>query len=197
MALFEKSLMRWREPKIKGFLTGNNVLVLIAAILVVSVPFGFLSGGRFSPSIWLQALGFLFAGSLGLFVQPLLPGQQIELGEDAIVRRMPRRNRRSAYEEIECCYYTRSCSYLMSGNNVVIEVDSSRPGQAKFTDFEVMLKEPTNRVKGFPLATVLKVNRFAVPEGVDLDSILQILRERNVRVEELTKTERARQLAEV
>jgi hypothetical protein len=187
MLSVKKILMEWREPKIKGQLSRNNAFVLLAAILVVSIPFGFLhsGNGRFSISIWLLALAFMSAGTIGFLIQPLLPGPRIELREDEVVRRLPRRSQKSAYKDIDCCYCHRGCSYSMIGNKPVLNVHGHIDGQ-NFTSFQVILKNETTLIGAGKnsFADRRSVTRFAVPANVDLDLILKILHGKNVKVVE-------------
>jgi hypothetical protein len=187
MLSVKKSLMEWREPKIKGLLSRNSVFVLLTAILVVSLPFGFLHSGneRFSISICLIALAFMLAGTIGFLIQPLRPGPRIELREDEAVRRLPRRSQKSAYKDIDCCYCHRGCSYSMIGNKPMLNVHGQGDGQ-NFTSIQVILKNETilNSAGKNSFADRRSVTRFAVPGNVDLDLVLKILHDKNVKVVE-------------
>src|SRR5690242_10504070 len=83
---FSKCLMKWREPKIKGMVTGKNILTACGLIALLSIPFGFLGGhGQYHLSTSLLGLAFMSLGIIGLLIQPLLPGTQIRLTDNAIL----------------------------------------------------------------------------------------------------------------
>jgi hypothetical protein len=185
MAFFEKCLLKWREPKL-NMLTRKNFFVMLVLIVAVSFPFGFLKSGpgRFSVSTWLLALASMSAVLFGMLLFPLLPGMEIRLTDDAIVRRMPRRNQRSLYKEIDCCRFYRNCSHSKVGNAPVLKVHDQDAGKEKFTSFDVILKGEKMSGGGREVSfrSMGWVRRFAVPSGVDLDAVLKILREKNVNV---------------
>jgi hypothetical protein len=187
MSLFSKHLMKWREPKIKGMVTLKNIITVLGLILIVSIPFGFLGGtGKFNISICLLALGFMSVAAISFLVEPLLPGTQIQMREDAIVRVMSKRNVRSAYKDIDCIYFQRDCTYSWVKNALIVNVHQKNAEGPNFTSFDVIMKYDVivDGVRKFSYATLRSVKRFAVPEGVNVEQVLQILRDRGVKVVE-------------
>jgi hypothetical protein len=189
--IFSKPLMKWREPKVKGWVTPTNVLTFLISFAVLAIPFAFLlSGSRgFSVPIYVLAFGSMSgAVVLGLVVARFLPGDQMRLTEHAIVRVMERRRQRSAYKDIDRCYYYRDCSYVTDEGEPIIKVHGENVGGPKFTSFEVIMKNEriVSGEREFSFASLRSVGRFAVPEDVDLDQVLQILREKGVNVFEGT-----------
>ncbi|HEV2437349.1 MAG TPA: hypothetical protein VG077_15265 [Verrucomicrobiae bacterium] len=178
MSLFSKRLMKWREPKIKGMVTSKNILTAIGLILIVAIPFGFLSGNRkFSVSIYLLALAFMSVAVIGLALQSLLPGTLVQLKEDMIVRGARGTNsQRSAYKDIDCINFYRDCSYSWNQNRLVVNVHQRKVEGPNFISFLVVMKKESLR----------SVQTFAVPEDVKLEQVFQILRDRGVKVVELT-----------
>src|SRR5580765_6904151 len=111
MSFSKKRLMKWREPKIKGFITPKNVLTIFILVLLLSIPFGFIeSPGTYKFSNSLLALGFMSAGLLGFFLTPLLPGTRVELTDEGIVRKT-RRRQKSLYRDIDSIHFFRNCSH--------------------------------------------------------------------------------------
>ncbi len=158
--------MRWREPKIKGMVKPKDFLIATALILVLAIPFGFLGGnGRFFGS---------GKFSICLLTQSLFPGAQIQLRDDAIVRLMWTQKQKSAYRDIDCINFYRNCSYSWEGNTLVVDVNQRSVEGPNFANFEVVMRTAFFR----------SVQRFAVPGGVNLDRVLQILRDNGVNVYE-------------
>jgi hypothetical protein len=172
MSLFSKRLMKWREPKIKGMLKLKNILTVLALILIVSIPFGFLGGnGKFNIWICFLALGFMSLTSIGFFIAPLFPGTLIQLREDMIVRGARGTNsQRSAYKDIDCIYFYRDCSYSWNENVLAINIHQRSVESPNFTRFDVVIKN----------ASLFSVQNFAVPEDVNLEQVLKILRDKVV-----------------
>jgi len=175
MSLFSKRLMKWREPKIRGMLTPKNILAVFVLILIVSIPFGFLGGnGKFNSWICLLALGFMSFASIGFLIAPLLPGVLVQLKEDMIVRGARGTNsQRSAYKDIDCVYLNR---------------DLHSNGQ-KLSIFSIVMKNDVIKddVIQFSYATFRSVHQFVVPESVNIEQVLQILRDKDVKVVERTQ----------
>jgi hypothetical protein len=188
MGLFSKRLMKWREPKVKGWLTPKNILAMYVLIGAISIPFGFLGGnGKFNVWICFLAAGFMSAATIGLLIRPLLPGTLVQLREDMIVRgARGTSSHRSAYRDIECVYFYRDCSYSMSGNSPVILVHQRNTGSPGFTSFEVVMKneKTENEFSKSSFANFYSVKRFAVPDNVSLEQVLQILGDKGVKVVE-------------
>lgn len=173
MGIFSKRLMKWREPKIKGMVTPKNILFALGLILIISIPFGFWGGnGKFNIWICIFALGFMSVALIGLLLQPLLPGTLVQLKDNMIVRG-PRgtNSRRSPYKNIQCVYYLRGCSYQVT-QNIPVVVRANHADQSAFTDFQVV-----NKSEGF-----YSVKRFAVPQSVNLEQVVKILRDKGVHV---------------
>jgi hypothetical protein len=185
MSLFDKRLMKWREPKIKGMITPKNVLAAIGLILIVSIPFGFLGGnGKFNIWICFLAVGFMSAAVICLLIQPLLPGTQIQLREDAIVRLVSNRNEKSAYKNIDCIYFERDCSYSWVNKKLVVNVRQKSIEGPNFTIFKVILKNDVivDGILQFSYLAFRSVRQFTVPEDVNVEQVLQILREKDVKI---------------
>ena len=185
MGLFSKSLMKWREPKVKGMVTFKNILTAIALILIVSIPFGFLHGnGNFSIFIYFLALAFMSAAVISLSIESLLPGEQIQLREDAIVCKMPKRNQKSAYKHIDCIHYDRDCSYCWEGNRLIVNVHQRSVEGPNFTNFKVIMKNDAivGGVLQFSYGALRSLHQFAVTDEVNLEQVLQILRDKGVKV---------------
>jgi len=168
--------MKWREPKIKGMVTIKNVVTAFIFALILSVAFGFVGGhGRFNVSVWLLGLGFLSLAPLVIAIQPLLPGTLVQLTETMIVHGSRGTNdRRSAYQEIECIRYLRYCTCSIEQNRLDFKVQKGQTTSPLCTVCEVI-----NRNEN-----VHSVRRFIVPDGVNLEHVLQIFRDKSVRVEE-------------
>ncbi|MGH7977647.1 MAG: hypothetical protein ACREDS_02360 [Limisphaerales bacterium] len=187
MSLFDKRLMKWREPKIKGMITPKNILAAIGLILIVSIPFGFLGGnGKFNISICFIALGFMSLAAIGFLIVPLLPGTQIQLKEDAIVRLVSNQNQKSAYKDIDCIYFERDCSYSWENKKLIINVHQKSIEGPNFTNFKVIMKSDVivDGVLQFSYTAFRSVHQFAVPESVNAEQVLQILRDKGVKVVE-------------
>jgi hypothetical protein len=184
MSLFSKCLMKWREPKVKGMVTPKNVLNAFGLILLVSVPFGFIGGhGKYEVSSWLLGLGFLSAAPLALLTSSFRRGTQIRLTEDAIIRAAPRRNQRSPYEDIDIIYLFRDCFYSWNKDSLVINSNQKTFEGPKFTHCEIIMKRAG--VESV-FSSLRLVHKFAVPENVDLEQVLRILRNKKVNVAEKT-----------
>jgi len=182
MGLLSKRLIKWREPKIRGMLTPKNVLALYALILVISIPFGFLGGsGKFHLKTCLLALGFMSVGSIGFLISPLLPGTQMQLREDAIVRAMSTRTQRAAYKDIVCIRFYRNCSYSWNHNSLFVNVNQRSVEGPNFTSFIITLKNDDDE-KAFSYASLRSIRQFAVPDDVNVEQVVQILRDKGVKV---------------
>jgi hypothetical protein len=168
--------MKWREPKIKGMLTPKNIFAVFALIFIVSIPFGFWGGhGRFHISTCFLGFGFMALASIGFLIQPLCPGTLIQLREDMIVRGLRGTNsQRSAYKNIDCINYYRDCSHSWNGKMLTINIHQRSVEGPNFTSFVVVMKKESFR----------SVETFAVPDDVNLDQVLQILRDKGVNVVE-------------
>lgn len=168
--------MKWREPKIKGMVTTKNILTVLVLISFIAILFGFWGGsGKFSSSAFFLSLGFMSAAVLALALQPLLPGTLVQLREDMIVRGARGTNsQRSAYKDIDCINYYRDCSYSWNQNVLQINIHQRSIEGPNFTSFVVVMKN----------ALLRSVQHFVVPEDVNLDQVLQILRDKGVKVVE-------------
>ena len=184
MSLFSKCLMKWREPKIKGMVTAKNILTAFGLILVVSVPFGFIGGhGKYQVSSWLPGLGFLSVAPLGLLTYSFQRGTQIRLTDDAIIRATSRRNQRSAYKDIDFVYLFRDCSYSWDKGSLVVNTNQKTVEGPKFANFDIIMK---SGVAESLYSSLRIVSRFTVPENVNHEQVLQILRDKGVKVVEKT-----------
>ena len=168
--------MKWREPKIKGMVTAKNILIAFIFVLILSAPFGYVGGhGKFNVSVWLLGLAFLSIAPLSIAILPLRPGTLVQLTEEMIVHG-PRgtNSRRSAYREIERICYVRHCTCSMEQNILIFKVQKGNTARPLCTVFEVI-----NRNENF-----YSVRRFIVPDNVNLEQVLQIFRDKRVKVEE-------------
>lgn len=184
MGLFSKTLMEWREPKIKGMMTFKNALTMLGLLALVAIPFGFLgTNGKYSIAISLIAFGFMCLGLLSFFADPLMPGFKIRLREDGIVRAMPTRHQKSAYEDIDSIYFYRNCTHSWVEGALVMDVHASPAHGLQFTGFEVVLKTEAiaNGVNGSSNLPKT-VHRFLVPTNVSVKKIVQLLQDKGVRV---------------
>jgi hypothetical protein len=185
MSLFSERLMKWREPKVKGMVTPKNILSAFGLILIVSIPFGFLGGnGKFNIWICFLAVGFMSAAVISLLIQPLLPGTQIQLREDAIVRVVSKRNEKSVYKDIDCIYFERDCSYSWKKKKLIINVHQKNIEGPNFTIFKIIMKNDVivDGVLQFSYSAFRSVHQFTVPEAVNVEQVLQILRDKGVKV---------------
>lgn len=168
--------MKWREPKVEGVVTAKTILLASAAAFVVSLPFGFLGGrGKFNGSIWLTALCFLATAPLSLCLVPLLPGRSAQLRENMITIG-PRGSKlhKSAYQNIEWIFYTRNCRHSQIQSAIMEDGRLKSLSGPTFTHFQVVNKEEDYS----------SVRQFAVPDEVDLEKVLQILRGKGIKVAE-------------
>jgi hypothetical protein len=178
--------MEWREPKIKGMVTPRNLFTALSLILVLSIPFGFIGGQGYSLSFSLIGFGFMSAAVLSMCIQPLLPGTKVRLTDNAIVRSGSRRAEKSPYNEIDCIYFYRNCSYSFYQNVPFVSINEKTAKGPRFTNFQVEMQgdsfvngeiEISSRSSG-------KAHNFAVPAYVNLEQVLQILRDKGVKVVE-------------
>jgi hypothetical protein len=179
--------MQWREPKIKGMVTGKNILTALGLIILLSIPFGFLGGhGQYRLSTSLLSLAFMSFGILGLIIQPLLPGTRVRLTDNAIVRSLSRRTEKSPYKEIECIYFYRDCSYSWYEGVPIVKVHERTVEGPNFTNLQVQMKNEV-MVDGeveFSRASAGCVHNFAVPSNVNVERVLEILRDKGVKIVE-------------
>jgi hypothetical protein len=175
MAHFGTRLMKWREPKIRGMLTPRNVLFIYILILVVSVPFGFIGGNGFHISTCLFGFGFMSFASLGFVLQPLFSGTLVQLRDDMIVRGARGTNsQRSEYKNINTIQFYRDCSYSWSGSTLVVNIHKRKTEGPNFTCFVIVMRNPSFG----------SVQQFVVPENVNVEEVVQILRDKGLNVTE-------------
>ncbi len=176
MSLFSKCLMKWREPKIKGMLTSKNIFTLFFLILIISIPFGWLGGnGKFHVSTCFLGFGSMLLVSIGFLLVPFFPGVLVQLREDMIVRGARGTNsQRSAYKDIDCINFYRDCSYSWKGSRLIVNIHQRTVDGPNFTSFVVVMKNESFR----------SVQTFAIPDDVNLEQVLQILRDKGVQVVE-------------
>jgi len=175
--------MKWREPKIKGMLTGANIVALFFGLLIAAVPITYLctSTKKFSFHNFLIVVGYMMILGVVIVIAPLLGwGSQIQLRGDAIIRSNGKYGKRTAYKDIECIYLYRDCFYSWVDGVLVTNVQQRNAEDPKFARFEIELKDKS------PLARVISspLQSFTVPESVNLESVLQILREKGVKIVE-------------
>ena len=180
--------MKWREPKIKGMVTPKNILAALGLILIISIPFGFLGGnGKFNIWICFLAAGFMSAASISLIIEPLLPGTLVQLRDDMIVRGARGTNsQRSAYNDIDSVCFERDCSYSWEKKKLIVNVRQKSIEGPNFTIFKVIMKNDVivDGVLQFSYSAFRSVHQFTVPENVNVEQILQILRDKGVKVVE-------------
>jgi hypothetical protein len=188
MGLISKRLMKWREPKIKGMVTPKNILAALGLILIISIPFGFLGGnGKFNIWICFLAAGFMSAAAISLIIEPLLPGTLVQLRDDMIVRGARGTNsQRSAYKDIDCIYFERDCSYSREKKKLIVNVHQKSIEGPNFTIFKVIMKNDVivDGVLQFSYSAFRSVHQFTVPEDLNVERVLQILRDKGVKVVE-------------
>ena len=188
MGLISKRLMKWREPKIKGMVTPKNILAALGLILIISIPFGFLGGnGKFNIWICFLAAGFMSAAAISLIIEPLLPGTLVQLRDDMIVRGARGTNsQRSAYKDIDCIYFERDCSYSWEKKKLIVNVHQKSIEGPNFTIFKVIMKNDVivDGVLQFSYSAFRSVHQFTVPEDLNVERVLQILRDKGVKVVE-------------
>ena len=188
MGLISKRLMKWREPKIKGMVTPKNILAALGLILIISIPFGFLGGnGKFNIWICFLAAGFMSAAAISLTIEPLLPGTLVQLRDDMIVRGARGTNsQRSAYKDIDCIYFERDCSYSWEKKKLIVNVHQKSIEGPNFTIFKVIIKNDVivDGVLQFSYSAFRSVHQFTVPEDLNVERVLQILRDKGVKVVE-------------
>jgi len=174
MSLFSKRLMKWREPKIKGMVRPKNILAALGLILIISIPFGFLGGnGKYNIWICFLAVGFMSFASIGFWIAPFGPGTLVQLRENMIVRGARGTNsQRSAYKDIDFINFYRDCSYSWEKNMLTVNIHQRSIEGPNFVSFIVVMKNASFR----------SVQNFAVPEDVNLEQVLQILRDKGVKV---------------
>ena len=188
MGLFSKRLMKWREPKIKGMVTPKNILAALGLILIISIPFGFLGGnGKFNILICFLAAGFMSAAAISLIIEPLLPGTLVQLRDDMIVRGARGTNsQRTAYKDIDCIYFERDCSYSWEKKKLIVNVHQKSIQGPNFAIFKVIMKNDVivDGVLQISCSAFRSVHQFTVPEDLNVERVLQILRDKGVKVVE-------------
>jgi hypothetical protein len=188
MSLSGKRLMKWREPKIKGMVTPKNILAALGLILIKSIPFGFLGGnGKFNIWICFLAAGFMSAAAISLVIEPFLPGTLVQLRDDVIVRgACGTSSQRSAYKDIDCIYFERACSYSWEKKKLIVNVQQKIIEGPNFTIFRAIMKNDVivDGILKFSYSAFRSVHQFTVPEDVIMEQILQILRDKGVKVVE-------------
>ena len=173
--------MQWREPKIKGMLTGQNIVALFFGLLVAAVPITYLctTTKKFSFHNFLIVVGYMMILGVVIVIAPLRGrGSQIQLRGDAIVRPNGKYGKRTAYKDIGCVYLYRDCFYSWIDGVLVTHIHQKNAEGPNFARFEIELKDKS------PLARVISspLHSFTVPDGVSLESVLQILRDKGVKV---------------
>lgn len=181
MGLFSKCLMKWHVPKMRAQLvTAKGLLIAYGAIVLFSIVLGFI-GGKFHLSNTLHPLLWLSAGWLGFATSRLRPGPLIQLRDDAIVRtNFLSGNSTLQYKEIDCIRFERNCTSPWNS-------DESSGGQ-QLTNFDIQIKGEVLVDDTIESPRFSGVGGFTVPQNVDVEQVLQILRNKGVRVIEQKPT---------
>ena len=151
--------MQWREPNAynkKGLSHGRCIGLLIVLMIPTLLLLISAANHDFSKGRIILALLFLALGLFGFARVWLGSGDFVCLKEDHITDGSGRSVDRSRYRDIECC-----------------SVSRDRYKDTKFSILRFTTK------KGLPAGQVKEV---AVPDDVNLEKILQILRDKGVKV---------------
>lgn len=176
--------MKWHEPKSTVRpISARGIVILFCAIVILSFALGFM-GGKYHVSNSLLALIFL-AYPVAFAVSPFFPGPVIRLLEDGIVQTIFARPRsfksryqpKSRYQQIDTIHYRRNCSRPFDNMPYYKEV-----GRLKFTNFHVRMKDEVVVDDAIVFSRFSTVGGFSVPQNIDVEKILQILREKGVRL---------------
>ena len=158
------SLMRWREPNAysrKDLSPGRRIgflifLMIPSLLLILSTVNHNFSKGRI-----ILALFFMVVGILAFIRVWFGSGDVVCLKEDCITKAISRSAWRSLYKNIECCSVNH-CSY----NDI------------KFSVLKFTFKKEGG------VLPIGEVQQVAVPNDVNLERVLQILRDKGVKVVE-------------
>jgi hypothetical protein len=95
-------------------------------------------------------------------------------------------SQRSAYKDIDCIYFYRDCHYSWKDKMLTIHVQERSVKGPNFTSFVVVMKNDVTKDDAiqFSYLTYRSVDQFAVPENVNMEQVLQILRDKGVKVVE-------------
>jgi hypothetical protein len=157
-----ETLMKWREPNayVRKFFRVEIlllVLFLLFMFVVFGVTFAIKSNGKpinFTPMF---AISIFFL--VWFFVTWFLPGASIHLKELCVTRRLGKSSNRSNYSEIE---------------SATVHLDNYKDKRFFVIRFKLKEKPTLNT----------KVLQIVIPEDVNLERILQILRDKGVKVVE-------------
>ncbi|MGH7992845.1 MAG: hypothetical protein ACREDQ_04975 [Limisphaerales bacterium] len=150
------SLMRWREPNayIRKTLARGRWIGLLIVLLIA--PVGLITSPSLSKGIIILASVFMVVGVLGFIRVWFGPGNVVCLKEDYIVKASGSAPRKSSYKYILSC--------------------DVRPDSYNNTNFSIL---NFTVKKGLPPGQVEKV---VVPNDVNLEQVVQILRGKGVKV---------------
>jgi hypothetical protein len=161
-----ESLRKWREPNayvrkgLSHFRWIGLVIVLLIAPLGLTV--SFWSNHNFNKGIIILISIFIAIEILGFIRIWFCSGDVVRLKEDSIMKTPGRCPYESLYKNIESCNVCHD-----SYNNT------------KFSVLKFTLKKPRNYLSTLPTGQIKEV---AVPDDVDLEQILKILRDKGVKV---------------
>jgi hypothetical protein len=85
-----------------------------------------------------------------------------------------------------CIHFERDCSYSWEKKNLIVNVHQKSIEGPNFTIFKVTMKNDVivDGILQFSYSAFRLVHQFTVPEDVNVEQILQILRDKGVKVVE-------------
>lgn len=156
-----ESLMKWREPNAyirKNLSHGRWIGLLIVFMIAPGLPIAFRANHNFSKNQIVIISLFIVIGMLGFIVTWFGAGNAVCLKEDHISKLVGRSANRSRYGDIECCNVSHDNCY-----------------DTKFTVLKFSVR------KGLPVGQIKEV---AVPDDVNLEQVLHVLRDKGVKIVE-------------
>lgn len=126
---------------------------------------------------------------LANLIRRLTSGSLIELRDDAIVRtNFSSGSCKSRYKDIDTISFCRDCAHSLRNSFL----DFYEPGKttegSKFTNFGVLMKGDIIK-DGVVVSSRPSVGGFSVPDTVDVEKVLRILRDKGIRLTEEKSTE--------
>jgi hypothetical protein len=155
-------LMKWREPNAyvrKGLSHGKWIGLLIVLMIVPLFLIGEQISHHSSKDLTVLISFFVIVGVLGYIRVLFGSGSVVCLKEDHISILIGRSANRTLYKDIECC-----------------DVRHDSYNDTKFTILNFAIKKQR---KFLPVGQVAKV---AVPNDVNLEQVLQIIRDKGIKI---------------
>ena len=178
--------MKWHEPRAKvRLLTTKGTLGLCILGVVFSFVLGFTGRDRkYHISSSLLALALISMLPIATVIRRLLPGYLIQLRDDAIVRKDPVNGRASAsrYKDIDTISFRRRCANSWNNNFLDFYERGKTAVGGKFTNFEIQTKGEVVVDGAIVSSTFPSIGCFSVPDTVDVEKVLQILRDKGIRL---------------